>query len=333
MKSKITVIVPIYNVEKYISKCLKSLVSQTFKEFEVWAIDDGSPDNSKEIVKEFQRKDNRIKLIEKNNGGYGSVLKYAIDHITTKYFLICDPDDWLKDTALEELYSFSEKNQLDVAIGDKYNVYMDNTGTEYISTFENAYKVKPMKVYTDSENIAMFSFGYVSPHAKLYRTEISKGINFPKKVSYTDFALYILSLNRANRVAYYNKALAYYLTDRPGNTATDIRISKIDDYLIGCEYVLQQLRSTQSYNVYLFRIYAQFRYAFHQYALITSNPLKDEYGIELINFLKNLQKYKTEIMSVAKNNVKDYVLCCCLMNKSLYKSTLKLLLKVDRNKK
>ena len=96
MKPKVTIIVPIYNVEKYIEKCLRSLLAQSFSEFEVWAIDDGSPDNSSDIVKEFCKKDSRIKLIQKENGGYGSVLEYAIKRIETEYFLICDPDDWLE---------------------------------------------------------------------------------------------------------------------------------------------------------------------------------------------------------------------------------------------
>ena len=67
MKTDITVIVPIYNVEKYIRKCMDSLLRQTFKNFEVWAVDDGSPDNSKEIVKEYAKKDSRFKLILKEN--------------------------------------------------------------------------------------------------------------------------------------------------------------------------------------------------------------------------------------------------------------------------
>ena len=81
MKPDITVIVPMYNVEKYVSKCLKSLLNQTYKNFEIWAVDDGSPDNSKEIVKKFADEDPRIKLIVKKNGGYGrlNILKNMIN--------------------------------------------------------------------------------------------------------------------------------------------------------------------------------------------------------------------------------------------------------------
>ena len=101
--SKVTIVVPIYNVEKYVAKCLDSLIKQTFKDIEIWAISDGSPDNSVNIVKRYAAKDDRVKCIEKENGGYGSVLEYAIKNIKTDYFLICDPDDWISDEAIETL--------------------------------------------------------------------------------------------------------------------------------------------------------------------------------------------------------------------------------------
>ena len=133
-KPDITVIVPIYNVEKYINKCMVSLLRQSYKNFEVWAIDDGSPDNSKDIVNRYVEKDSRFKLFFKKNGGYGSVLEYGIQNIETKYFIVCDTDDWLEDTELEELHDLAEKEQLDITIGDKYNIYTDrgNVKAKYV---------------------------------------------------------------------------------------------------------------------------------------------------------------------------------------------------------
>ena len=95
-KADVTIIVPIYNVEKYVEKCIKSLLSQTFKNIQILAVDDGSPDNSKDIIRKLSKKDDRVKLVVKENGGYGSVLQYAIKNIQTEYFIVCDPDDWLR---------------------------------------------------------------------------------------------------------------------------------------------------------------------------------------------------------------------------------------------
>ena len=129
--AKVSIIVPIYNVEEYLRKCLDSLVSQTFKDIEIWAISDGSPDNSVSIMKEYAKKDSRVKCIEKENGGYGSVLEYAIKNITTPYFLICDPDDWLKEDAIEVLYKKATTDNLDIVVGSKYLVYNDNSEEVY----------------------------------------------------------------------------------------------------------------------------------------------------------------------------------------------------------
>ena len=84
-KIKVTILVPIYKVEKYVSKCLNSLINQTFKDIQIIAINDGSPDNSEKIVRQFMTKDSRIKLINKKNGGYGFI-EYPNDFILEKRF-------------------------------------------------------------------------------------------------------------------------------------------------------------------------------------------------------------------------------------------------------
>lgn len=173
MNPTITIIVPIYNVEKYVSKCLESLINQTYKNFVVFAISDGSPDNSGEIVKKYAAKDGRIKYFYKENGGYGSVLEYAIKKVKTEYFLVCDPDDWLANTALEELYNFSEKHNVDLLVGDKYYVYSQDGSKEYVKSFKENSSIIPLKIYSDDTSIQEFAFGEGSPHAKLYRTNIN----------------------------------------------------------------------------------------------------------------------------------------------------------------
>ena len=190
----VTIIVPIYNVEQYVRKCLVSLSRQTYKNIEIWAVDDGSPDNSKEIVRELSNKDPRIKLIEKENGGYGSVLEYSIKNIQSEYFLICDPDDWLASDAVEKLLVLAKRDNLDLVIGDRINFYGSTKQEVYVKTIANEnFEISPFNVYSNSEDIQKFSFAQPSPHAKLYRTEIAKNIQFPHKVSYTDFVLYVSS--------------------------------------------------------------------------------------------------------------------------------------------
>ena len=99
--SKISIIVPTYNVEKYIAKCLDSLVIQDYDDYDVLVVNDGSPFNEQVIIDEYVKKyPNIIKSIVKENGGYGSVLELAISKSDAEYILVCDPDDYLTPNAL-----------------------------------------------------------------------------------------------------------------------------------------------------------------------------------------------------------------------------------------
>lgn len=322
MNPKITVIVPIYNVEKYVDKCLSSLHNQSFDDFEVWTVSDGSPDNSREVVKKWCKKDSRIKFIEKDNGGYGSVLQYCIDRIKSEFFLICDPDDWLDVTALEQLYNVAIKNNLDVVVGDKYNVYTDNKQKERVSSKTTKIDVNSNIVYDDDYHIQLFSFLLVSPHAKLYKTKISKGIKFPEHVSYTDFDLYILSLANAKRVLYYPHPLAYYLIDREGNTATDVNIKTVSYYCEVWKAAFNQLRtSKKNIDVLWWRMYAELQLILAQFRKTSKNSSDRRYLLEIYSLIRKLQVYKHSIQAVAPLNFKFKVIFDGLMNRYTYKLT------------
>ena len=310
----VSVIVPIYNVEKYVAKCLNSLIKQNYTNFEVLCVDDGSPDNSKAIVKKYAEKDSRIKLIEKENGGYGSVLQYSINNIRTEYFLICDPDDWLESTALKNLYEFAESNNLDIAVGDMYGVYPEGNDyvKKYIHTFYDELRILPNRVYTDKNIIEKFSFGHVSPHAKLFRTEIVKNINFPFKVSYTDFVLYMLALDHANRVGYINKPLAFYLMDRPGNTRTDIRKSIIYDYCKVWDATLEQIDKNNP--LLMDRLFEQLKFMLTEYTRVEIPDFKDPYGKSVLKRIYKFRKYKNNVKLLDKS-LKEKIIYYGLMNK------------------
>lgn len=299
MKINISVIVPIYNVEKYIEKCLKKLEEQTFETFEILAISDGSPDNSAKIVKEYQKKYSNIKFIEKKNGGYGSVLEYAIKNIKTKYFLICDPDDWLAKDCLKDLYNFAQKKDLDIVVGDRFDVYTDdNSIVKQAVKPKKITSIKPKKVYSKKEDIYMFSFFDVSPHAKLYKTELVKNIKFPHHVSYTDFLLYIVALSHAKKIAYFNKPLAYYLRDRPGNTVTDIRRSIINDYTIVWEETFNDIKDESDNSILLYRLYTQLRFILAEYKRVSISGFNNQYWEEILKSILILQSEKRKIKKI-----------------------------------
>ena len=113
--NKISVIVPVYNVEKYLKRCLDSIINQTFKDIEIICINDGSTDNSGEILNSYAQKDKRIKIIEQTNSGLSAVRNKGIDIASGEYISFIDSDDWIDKNFYENLYNAACKNDADIA--------------------------------------------------------------------------------------------------------------------------------------------------------------------------------------------------------------------------
>ena len=137
-EAKISVIVPVYNVEQYLRQCLDSVINQTFKDLEIICVDDCSPDNSAEILKEYAQKDSRIKIITlEKNGGLGNARNVALKQASAEYIMFLDSDDWLELYACELAYNKIKQNNNDFVF---FNFYW---ATEKDGTFEktfNAYR-------------------------------------------------------------------------------------------------------------------------------------------------------------------------------------------------
>lgn len=120
MQPKVSVIVAVYNVEKWIRRCLDSLCAQTFKDFEVILVDDGSTDASGEICDEYASKDNRFRVIHQKNQGVAVARQAGIDNACGEYTIHCDPDDWVEPDMLESLYDAAVRSRADIVFCDFY---------------------------------------------------------------------------------------------------------------------------------------------------------------------------------------------------------------------
>ena len=123
---KVSIIVPVYNVEKYIDRCLKSLVNQTLKDIEILIIDDGTPDNSINICERYSKNDNRIKIFNKKNEGLGLTRNYGIKKASGEYVAFIDSDDYVDLDYYEKLYNKAKKTNADVCFSDFKNVTEKN---------------------------------------------------------------------------------------------------------------------------------------------------------------------------------------------------------------
>lgn len=140
--TKLSIIIPVYNVEKYIPQCLESILNQQFKDFEIICVNDGSGDNSLKVLKEFASCDSRIKIIDKANEGSGVARNTALAVATGDFVYFVDGDDWLEDNALEKMMTAAERLDTDILIFGGLSYYQVNSHSELVSESPD-YKGKP----------------------------------------------------------------------------------------------------------------------------------------------------------------------------------------------
>jgi glycosyltransferase involved in cell wall biosynthesis len=213
---KISVIVPVYNVEKYLRQCLDSILNQTFKDFECICVNDGSTDNSLQILNEYANKDSRIKIISQENKGLAGARNTGVKNANTKYLTFIDSDDWVDDKYLELLYTEIERTKSDISCCNlkkyyqKENSYVsDSTPQERKFNITDLDSVKIRKGYEqpcatvkiykksfmDSNNLCFFE-GFINEDAPFSAFCFA----FAKKVSYIDNELYFYRLQRENSI-------------------------------------------------------------------------------------------------------------------------------------
>lgn len=217
----ISIIVPIYNAEKFIKKCVDSLLNQTKKELEFILINDGSTDKTHDILKTY--KDKRIKYFKNKNQGIGKTRNFGIEKATGKYIIFIDSDDYIAPTTCEELYNKAIKEKADVVVCDFFKVY-DDGSIEDINL--PSFKTSKLK---DNPNILIDI--NLSPWNKIYSTKLIKdnNIRFAEGIKYEDVPFVSEALDRANKIAKLDKKLNYYVIH--GNSETTVRDKRIFDIL------------------------------------------------------------------------------------------------------
>ncbi|MGG2954223.1 glycosyltransferase family 2 protein [Geobacillus stearothermophilus] len=161
--TKVSVIIPAYNVESYIGRCLTSTVNQSLKEIEIIVINDGSTDNTLNVINKFCSLDNRIKVIDSKNNGVSAARNYGLSRSTGKYIFYIDADDWIETNALKEMYEVAEENNADIVIANAYIDYDNGKLVPYIDG-----------KLTCDEPLKDFLIGNIRPSVstKLYRRDL-----------------------------------------------------------------------------------------------------------------------------------------------------------------
>ena len=229
---KVSVIIPVYNVEKYLRQCLDSVVNQTFKDIEIICVNDGSPDNSLAILEEYAANDSRIVIINKENGGYASAINKGIEIANGEFIGIVESDDYCATDMYEELYNRIKDSDADFVAGNFYylketkhkvkeysyceGLNLDNDGSFNLKSSPNvlvkvAYPWKNLyrKSFLDKNNIRMLQDG---------------------KGAYEDQPWNTMVLSKAKKILTLDKPIYYYRVDAAGSS-TNNGTRKIINYL------------------------------------------------------------------------------------------------------
>ena len=204
----VSVIVPCYNVEQYLPKCIDSILNQTYKKLEVWLVDDGSPDQCGAICDEYAKKDARIKVIHKKNGGLADARNVALDVMTGEYVVCVDSDDYISPTHIEGLYHLIEKYDAEVAVNNSCNFLegiMPHPAkkSDKDIVFDSGLKAVEAMFYQELYDTCAWG--------KMYKSDLFAGIRYPKGLLFEDLPTTYRILLKANKVVFNDEQSYFYL--------------------------------------------------------------------------------------------------------------------------
>lgn len=246
-KPKVSIVVPIYGVEKYLHQCVDSILAQTLKDIEIILVDDGSKDKCPEIVDEYAKKDPRVVAVHQPNGGYGRAVNHGIEIATGEYIGIIESDDWIEPTMYEKMYTDAKKNNTDIT---KCEFYIYNS--KLVPKKQNKIwksKVRdldhaPNDVFNVDEWPLITAF-HASIWSNLYRADFIKGqkVIETRSASYQDFPFMIEAMCRAKRIYVIKEPLVHYRVEEGQNSSTvrrDERLMKMADQCFECKKIAEK---------------------------------------------------------------------------------------------
>lgn len=244
----ISIIVPVYKVEKYLEKCIQSIINQTYNNLQIILVDDGSLDNCGKICDEYAKKDNRIEVIHKTNGGLSDARNVGISKAKGKYIGFVDSDDYIEKSMYEDLYNLIEENQSDVCICNFYNVVGNNKSLKNPDNGIQKYnKIDILREILIDSKIQSYAWN------KLYKKELFDNIKYPVGKKYEDIGTTFYILEKCNKIIVTGTPEYYYL-NRADSIVNNVNEKTIIDYIEliteRYDYIEKNLKELGKYNKY-----------------------------------------------------------------------------------
>lgn len=282
MDSLISVIVPVYNVEKYLRKCVDSILSQTYKNLEIILIDDGSTDSSGKLCDELEKTDPRISVLHKDNGGLSSARNAGLDRMHGEYVLFVDSDDYISGDCVEHLYAIMTGHKAQLSVGNFKATYddacrfCDNGAQDRCITGRDAIALQFGK------NTVQMTVAW----AKLYEASLFRTLRFPIGLLHEDEGTTYKALYLSDRVVVSDKVVYAYRC----NPESITKQPKKKNYEDLCAILKEQIRFYQKNNEH-----------------VLENRVRNRFAIQTMSHLmpKNYYGDQKELMSEAKEIYKN----------------------------
>ena len=308
MIPKISLIIPVFNVEKYLKQCLDSAINQTFTDIEIIVVNDGSTDNSKDIIEDYKKNDSRIILINQEHHGPGYARNTGLNIARGEYILFIDSDDWIKEETSQKLYDLIKRDEdLDLVIFQYIN-YDEKKDIFYEEKFDSKLNKFIDKTLTFKE----ISNCYLAPTCamKLYRKSLieNNNIRFPEETFYEDKPFHTEIMLQFNKAFFTDKA--YYIRRRRQGSITSKADKKIFDSIEISNLVVEAYKNNDKYQKYINSVINnKISYLRYCYRIIL-----DQYKQEYLNLIaKDFDKIRSN-----KVSYEEYLNCLDGINREFF---------------
>lgn len=236
---KVSIIVPIYNVEKYLANCLESLINQTYQDIELICINDGSTDQSPKILEQYAQKDPRIIMINQENKGISCARNTGLEKATGEYITFVDSDDALSTHFVEVMLRLVEDNKADLAECACYKVKDPCSPYPQIQNEKSLLVTDPFKYMLNKKPLGIKYMAW----GRLYKAKLIKNRKFIEGIYFEDYPWTISLMLQKPKVVLTNLKLYYYTMNQTSVTKTNVTPKKIHDYFFGMKFVYEEFIS------------------------------------------------------------------------------------------
>ena len=292
---KISVVIPVYNAEEFLLESMNSLLNQTFEDFELICVNDGSKDNSLNILNDFAKKDNRVKVFNQENAGCGAARNKALNEAKGDYIYFFDPDDYILSDAFEKLYENAINTQSDIVLfkiakfRDGESVDYSSPGFNFDDEFPESFDFnnKSFQYKDVKRHVLNSSF---APWTKLYKKEFLDSYDdfrFPTGLAFDDVPFHVMAMLRASKISFIPDYLYHYRLSNP-NSVNNTSSNGI--YIMDIVDIVEDFLKQNNYYNEFYNEFYKFKIEQILYYLISSNS-QDYYEKAKTELLKVKQEY------------------------------------------